>query len=55
MKVLYLLKKEPDNTLETFFNVQRRSHDITVIDIRENKNYPDIIKLIENSDRVISW
>ncbi len=55
MKILYILRQEPDKTLTEIMEIHRITHEVNVIDIRENKNYAQIIELIENNDKVISW
>lgn len=55
MKLLYILKQDADATLEKIIEEQKKECDITVIDLRENKDYEKIIEQIESSDKVISW
>ncbi len=55
MKILYILKQDPDETLNSIMNEHKASNDVTVIDLRENKNYDQIIDLISENDKVISW
>lgn len=55
MKILYLIKQEPDETLKKFIEEHKKTNEVAVVDIRENKNYDQIIDLITSSDKVISW
>lgn len=55
MKILYILKQNPDETLNKFIEEHRKDHELTVIDIRENKDYIQAMKFIESHDRVICW
>ena len=55
MKILYLLKQDPDETLEEIMEGHMKSHDVTVMDIRNDKDYKKIVELIAMSDKVISW
>jgi hypothetical protein len=55
MKVLYLIKQESDETLKKFIEEHKKANEVTIVDIRENKNYDQIVDLITSSDRVISW
>jgi hypothetical protein len=55
MKILYILKQDIDDTLKTIMDVHRQSHEVSMIDLRKNKNYHQIIELIEKNDKVISW
>lgn len=55
MKILYILKRDPDEMLTKLMDVQKNMCEVTVIDIRQNKNYTHIMELIENNDRIILW
>ncbi len=55
MKILYILKQNPDETLSTIMNEHKASNEVTVVDLRENKNYDQVIDLIAENDKVISW
>lgn len=55
MKILYILKQDPDATTKTIMEVQKKGNDVTIVDIKENKNYDHIVDLIFSSDKVISW
>ena len=55
MKVLYLLRSEPDETGSKIMEEHKKSNDVTVIDINKNKNYDEIVDAIESNDKVISW
>lgn len=55
MKVLYLIKQEPDETVSKIMEEQGRSNEMTVINLKTNKDYNQIIDLIEATDKVISW
>jgi galactitol-specific phosphotransferase system IIB component len=55
MKILYIIKQEPDETLKTIMDEHNKKNEVTVVDLRENKNYDRIIDLIVSSDKVISW
>lgn len=55
MKILYLLKHDADGTAKKLMETQKKAHDVTVVDIRTNKDYNQIIDLIAASDKVISW
>jgi hypothetical protein len=35
--------------------VHKKGNDVTIVNIRENKNYNQIVDLIFSSDKVISW
>jgi hypothetical protein len=55
MKILYILKQDLNATAKTIMEVQKKGNDITIVDIKENKNYDQIVDLIFSSDKVISW
>ena len=56
MKILYILRqKDADDTVRKLIEEQKKTDDVTVVNISENKNYGEIVDLIASSDRVISW
>ena len=55
MKILYLLKQDPDDTVTEFIAAHSKFHEVKVIDLRDNKNYLQLIEFIESSDRIIAW
>ncbi|HXX57633.1 MAG TPA: hypothetical protein VEI96_06505 [Thermodesulfovibrionales bacterium] len=55
MKILYLLREEPDATGKKIIEEQKKSHEVTVLNLRENRNYDQIVDLIASHDRTISW
>ncbi|MCG6553872.1 MAG: hypothetical protein L7F77_16230 [Candidatus Magnetominusculus sp. LBB02] len=54
-KVLFLLKQEPDNTAKTIIETQKTLADVTVIDMRTDKDYDKIIGEVVASDKIITW
>lgn len=55
MKVLYLLRNQPDETGSKIIEEHKKSHEVTIININENKNYNEIVDAIASHDKVISW
>jgi hypothetical protein len=55
MKILYIMKRDIDDTLKKIMDVHKQSHEVRVIDLRKNKDYKQVIELIEKNDKVISW
>ena len=55
MKLLYILKSEVTETLSNMLANHKKSADVTVIYMRENKNYQEIIKQVFANDKVITW
>ena len=54
MKILYLLKQDPEETLKQIMEEHKKANEVSVIDLRENKKYDEIIDTIFSSDKVIS-
>ena len=54
MKMLYLITKETGDTVRKFIEENKKANDVTVVDINENKNYDEIVDLIDSSDKVIA-
>jgi hypothetical protein len=56
MKILYIQKQGGlDATGKSIMEVHKKTNDVTVVDIRQNKDYNKIVDLIFSSDKVISW
>ena len=55
MKILYILKQAPDATLKTIMDTHKKGNEVTVVDIKQNKDYGKIVDLIFSNDKVISW
>ena len=55
MKILYILRSKPDDTVNKIIDVHKKSNEVTVININDNKNYDEIVDLISSNDKVISW
>lgn len=55
MNILCLMKKDPDETIKNILDVQKSEHTVTVVDLREDKDYDRIVDLIVSSDRIMSW
>ncbi len=55
MKILYILKQEPDETLKKIMEEHKKTQEVTVVDLGENKNHAQIIDLIASCDKVIAW
>jgi len=55
MDILCLMRKDPDTTISGILDVQRQEHAVTVLDLRKEKDYDRIVRLIFSSASVISW
>ncbi len=54
MKVLYFIKDELADTLKAFMDEHKKAAEVIEVDIRSNKNYDEIIDLVDRTDKVIS-
>ena len=55
MKILHIQKQDLDATAKKILEAHKKGNEVTVVDIRQNKNYDQIVDLIFSSDKVISW
>jgi len=56
MKILYIIRqKNADATVSKLIEEHKKTDDVTIVNINENKKYGEIVDLIASSDRVISW
>lgn len=55
MKIVYILKRDTDKTLDDIMKRHGEAHEVMTVDIRNDKNYDRIVDMITSSDRVISW
>ncbi len=55
MKILYLQQQDLSDTAKKIMDTQKKGNTVTVVDIRKNKNYNEIVDLIFSSDKIISW
>ena len=55
MRILYIIKEDPDQTLHTLIEENRKSHDVAVLDLRAHKGYGDVVDQIFDCDRLITW
>ena len=55
MKILYLLKQDPDPTGKKLMEAHKKGNDVTVVKLQENKDYGKIVDLIFSTDKIISW
>ncbi|MCL4456597.1 MAG: hypothetical protein M1406_04205 [Nitrospirae bacterium] len=55
MKILHILKTEPEDSVKAVIEEHRKCHDVTVIEIYKSKEYDLIVELVERADKVISW
>jgi hypothetical protein len=55
MNILHLLTKKPNGLVEKIIEEHKKTFAVTVIDLRENKEYDKIVESIATADKVISW
>ena len=55
MTILHLLTKKPDGFTEKIIEEQKKTCEVTVIDLQEEQAYDKIIDSIAAADKVISW
>ena len=55
MKILFILKKKPDETIQKIMAESENESEIIIVDLLENQDYDEIVERIETCDRVITW
>ncbi len=55
MKILYLIKRKPDETLKKIIKEHEKSNEVTIVNLKQDKNYDTIIDLTVSSDKIICW
>ncbi|MEJ2254321.1 MAG: hypothetical protein P8Y75_08140 [Nitrospirota bacterium] len=55
MKILYILKGDPDKTASSLIECHRNGNAVTVVDLRKEGDYGRVVELISENDKVISW
>jgi len=54
MKILYIIKQDPEPTMRKIMDEHKKMGDVTVVDVRTEKDYSKIVDLIASSDKVVS-
>lgn len=55
MKILHITKGEPQGAVKAIIDNHTSNHEVTVVDVNENKDYDRLLDLILENDRVITW
>lgn len=56
MKILHILKEEPDESIKKIIEVQSRSNEVKTVELhRGNVDYAELVDLIFQHDKVICW
>ena len=55
MKLLYILKSEVTPGQHNMLENHKKKAEVSVINLRENKNYKEIIQQVVAHDKLICW
>ena len=56
MKLMHVLKSEPDNVIKTLMNASSEGNDVQQFELFANDvDYDKLVELIFENDKVISW
>lgn len=55
MKILHILKDDPNDSIEKIIGEHKKGNEVEIIDLNINKDYAFIVELIERADKVITW
>jgi hypothetical protein len=55
MKIVYILKQEPDQTVQAIIDETSGQADVTVVKLPKYQDYDSLVDLIEKCDRVVAW
>ena len=55
MKLLYIIKSETTETLSNMLDSHKKGAEVTVVNMRENKNYKEINQQVFANDKIITW
>ncbi len=55
MKILHIVKREPDATSMKIMELHKKGNNVTVVNLRKSKDYAKLVDLIFSHDKVISW
>ncbi len=55
MNILYVLKQDPDATLKKIMEVHKKGNSVTIVNLKDAKDYGKLVDQIFSHDKVISW
>lgn len=55
MKILHIQKQDLDATAKKVLEAHKKEHEVTIVNIKDNRNYDQIVDLIFANDKVVSW
>jgi hypothetical protein len=56
MKLLHILKSEPDETVKKLMALVSQGHEVQTFNLYEDAvDYQELVRLIMNTDKNISW
>ena len=53
MNILYIIKRDPGETEQKIIDSHKQSSNLTVVDIRQDKDYDKIVSLVFSNDKTI--
>lgn len=55
MRILHILKTEPEDSVKKIIEEHRRYHNVDVLSLTDYKDYSMIVEFIEKADKVMVW
>ncbi len=55
MKILEILRSEPNEAVKKIIEVHKQENDVEVFELYNNKDYSALVDKIFEADKVISW
>lgn len=55
MKILYVLKSEPDETVKKLIETQRAGNEIKVLELYSGFSAAELLEDVEKAEKVICW
>lgn len=55
MKILHIVKQDLTATEKKIIETHKKGNDVTIVDLKKDKDYGKIVDLVFSSDKVISW
>ncbi|MFQ5560582.1 MAG: hypothetical protein ACE5FU_08370 [Nitrospinota bacterium] len=55
MRILYLLKKEPSETLQGITKIQSKRNEVRIVKLNEVDDFKKLVEDLFKSEKVICW
>lgn len=55
MKILHILKSEPEESIKKIVDIQRMDNEVYIFELFKNRDHELLVRLIENCDKIMSW